>query len=199
MLTDQRHNGLLLLASAIWCGVALVLGSAAFARQTADKPKSAETQKGAVDEKTIRDLIEQLGDENFAKREEASKRLAAIGEPVRELVKKAAAASADAEVRQRAEEVLRALGLAALAVPDPVALAKKPSPADGLKRSDIPAEVLAKMGTGTGDAPKELVAVLGKPDAKYRVISISLSADGRYLATGGKDDHKAQLFDLQTG
>jgi WD40 repeat protein len=94
---------------------------------------------------------------------------------------------------------LIALGLPALAVPDPVVLAKKPTPADALKRSDIPAEVLSKMGKESGDAPKEIVAVLGRTDTKHLVISVSLTADGRYLATGGKDEHMAQIFDLQTG
>ena len=60
----------------------------------------------------------------------------------------------------------------ALPVPDALGLAKKPSAADAFKRSDIPAEVLAKMGSGKGDAPKELVAVLGKSDGKHLVISL---------------------------
>ncbi len=55
------------------------------------------------------------------------------------------------------------------------------------------------MGGGKGDAPKELVAVLGKAEAKYLVISLSLTPDGRYLATGGRDENKAELFDLKTG
>ena len=55
------------------------------------------------------------------------------------------------------------------------------------------------MGSGKGDAPQELVAVLGKADGKHLVTSLSLTADGRYLATGGFDENKVQLFDLKTG
>ncbi len=189
----------LLLVVAMLCGVGLLLQSALQAKQTTDLAKSADTQKGAVDEKTIRDLIKQLEDDSFEVREEATKRLTAIGDPARALVSKAAMDSPDAEVRQRAEQILRGMGVPALVVADALDLAKKPSFADAFKRSNIRAEVLAKMGSGRDDAPKELVAVLGKPEGKHLVISLSLSKDGRYLATGGQDESKAQIFDLKTG
>ena len=40
--------------------------------------------------------------------------------------------------------------------PHAVMLAKKTSAADSLKRSEIPADILAKLGTGNNDAPQEL-------------------------------------------
>jgi hypothetical protein len=47
-------------------------------------------------------LIQQLGSPRFADREAAGKRLQAIGEPAFEALRKAASASADPEIRQRA-------------------------------------------------------------------------------------------------
>jgi uncharacterized protein (TIGR03067 family) len=54
-------------------------------------------------------LIEQLGDDRFAKREAASSELAAIGEPALSALRKAAASSTDLEIRRRAEVIIRAI------------------------------------------------------------------------------------------
>src|SRR5262245_3453121 len=54
-------------------------------------------------------LINQLGDDAFAKREAASKELQAIGEPAADALRKASTSDADPEIRRRAEGVLRAL------------------------------------------------------------------------------------------
>jgi uncharacterized protein (TIGR03067 family) len=48
-------------------------------------------------------LIQQLGDEDYAKREEASQELEAIGRPALAELRKAAGSSADAEIRWRAK------------------------------------------------------------------------------------------------
>jgi WD40 repeat protein/serine/threonine protein kinase len=85
-----------------------------------------------------------------------------------------------------------------LPVPSAQALANKPSPADALKRADIPSDILAKLGTGNNDAARELVAVLGKV-GDPQVVGLSITGDGRYLATIGVLDSKALLFDLTDG
>ena len=54
-------------------------------------------------------LIKQLGDDDFAKREAASKELDALGEPALPALRKAAAASADLEIQRRAEQAVRAI------------------------------------------------------------------------------------------
>jgi uncharacterized protein (TIGR03067 family) len=54
-------------------------------------------------------LIKQLGDEEFARREEASKALDAIGEPALAALRKVAASSDDAEVRRRAASLVGAI------------------------------------------------------------------------------------------
>jgi WD40 repeat protein len=53
-------------------------------------------------------LVKQLGDDDFARREDASKRLIEIGQPALDALHKATACS-DAEVRRRAEEAVAAI------------------------------------------------------------------------------------------
>jgi hypothetical protein len=80
------------------------------ARQATDKDKSAQGEKQQVDQKAIQDLIRQLGEESYEKREAAHKSLEAIGSPALELLKKVASESSDAEVQQRAKELIRSIG-----------------------------------------------------------------------------------------
>jgi uncharacterized protein (TIGR03067 family) len=54
-------------------------------------------------------LINQLGDEQFAKREAASRELAAVGEPARAALKTAASSSDDSEIRWRSNRILKAM------------------------------------------------------------------------------------------
>jgi HEAT repeat protein len=72
---------------------------------------------GSSDKETnserIARLIKQLGDDEFEKREAASKALELIGEPALALLRRAARSSDDAEVRKRAECALRAIKLRA--------------------------------------------------------------------------------------
>jgi WD40 repeat protein len=73
------------------------------------KPTPQPTKKDAADEKTIRALIGQLGDDSFDRREDGSKRLTTIGEPALKLLRKAAKDGTDAEVRERARQVIEAI------------------------------------------------------------------------------------------
>lgn len=54
-------------------------------------------------------LIKQLGNDEFVKREAASKELDAIGVPSLDALRKAAASGGDEEVRRRAEQLVRAI------------------------------------------------------------------------------------------
>jgi WD40 repeat protein/serine/threonine protein kinase len=81
-------------------------------------------------------------------------------------------------------------------LPDPEELAKRPSPADALKREDIPKELLKKAGAGDPTkAHAQLVAVLAHYNGQ--IISVAISADGKYLASSGDD--KPKIWDLATG
>jgi hypothetical protein len=87
----------LMLACNLWEHTALV-----------EEPTDGQAPKPkTVDAKTIRQLIAQLSDDSFDKREAAHKRLAEIGMPALELLTKAAKETADAEVRAHAVSLLQ--------------------------------------------------------------------------------------------
>ncbi len=85
--------------------------------------------------------------------------------------------------------------IAKMPVPTADELAKKTSPFDAFKRTDIPAEVLAKLGSGNGETPNELVAVLGKA-GDPQVVRLALTSDGRSLLTMALANSKARMFDV---
>jgi hypothetical protein len=62
----------------------------------------------------IADLIRQLGDDDFERREAASEKLAAIGEPALPALRKAASTSADLEIRRRAQALIVKTGWVSL-------------------------------------------------------------------------------------
>jgi WD40 repeat protein len=75
---------------------------------------------------------------------------------------------------------------------DSVALARQTSPADALKRSNIPEELLKKAGGGDpANAPPDLVAVLAPPQpatpAEWIWYHVAISPDGKTLASAGSD------------
>jgi uncharacterized protein (TIGR03067 family) len=86
-------------------GILLIAQAATLA---ADSGKKKEAEK-------IDRLIEQLGDDDFEKREAASNELDSIGEPAASALRKAVASSQDAEIRRRAETIIGAIAARALA------------------------------------------------------------------------------------
>jgi uncharacterized protein (TIGR03067 family) len=74
----------------------------------ADSGKKKEAEK-------IARLVAQLGDDDFEKREAASKKLDSIGEPAVSALRKAVATSPDTEIRRRAETIIGAVAARALA------------------------------------------------------------------------------------
>jgi uncharacterized protein (TIGR03067 family) len=72
-------------------------------------PLRGGADKKGPDAERIVQLIRQLGDDNFRKREAASKQLTAIGEPALPALKKAAASDADAEIRRRARGIVQTI------------------------------------------------------------------------------------------
>jgi HEAT repeat protein len=74
----------------------------------AEEPEKKPSRKVPVDEKVleqIKELVAQLGHDDFAVREEATKKLSEIGRPAVPAVREAAK-SGDAEVRMRARRIL---------------------------------------------------------------------------------------------
>src|SRR3954463_9655615 len=101
-----RFVALLLSFSAVWCATARpgMLPIWLSASQAAQVSKA-----NGADEKTIRELINELSDDSFDKRETAHKKLLVIGGPALELLKKAKKDSGDAETRERAAEIIEAI------------------------------------------------------------------------------------------
>jgi hypothetical protein len=73
------------------------------------KGPTPDSKKENVDEKSIRALIAELGDDVFDKREKAHQRLLRIGGPAIELLRKASKESTDLEMRERAGQLAEAI------------------------------------------------------------------------------------------
>jgi hypothetical protein len=84
----------------------LAVGAFILRGVSAQDPNPDRKTKNTPDEKTIRALIAQLGDNAFEKREAADKQLAAIGLPALELLRKTAADGTDLEARERAAKLV---------------------------------------------------------------------------------------------
>jgi WD40 repeat protein len=86
-------------------------------------------------------------------------------------------------------------------VPDPLELAKRTSPADALKRENTPEQLLKQAGNGDAkNDPPELVAVLGGKDGHVgQVRAVSISPDGKTVASAGTGDKTIKLWNLGTG
>jgi WD40 repeat protein len=166
-----------------------------------DVKTKPQAQKHAVDEKTIRALIAQLGDDSFDKREAAGRRLADIGEPARKLLEQAAKENKDAEVRERAR----------LLVDDFITryfvevrhfggsegngtwITRVAVTRDG--RQAVAAGFAALRSWDLAGA-KEAVAFEAM-NARYS-WALAISPDGQRVIAGG-DDRMARVFDLKTG
>jgi serine/threonine protein kinase len=78
-------------------------------------------------------------------------------------------------------------------VPASEELARRPAPADALRREDIPPDLLEKAGGGDrAKAPPQLVAVFGEDrhaagDGRNHLNTVVFSPDGKTLAFGGID------------
>jgi uncharacterized protein (TIGR03067 family) len=93
---------------AILAAVAVLIPTAEAANLRAGPGKDTEAER-------IARLVKQLGDDDFAKREAASKELDGIGEPALPALRKAAS-NDDPEIRLRAERILRDIAARALAL-----------------------------------------------------------------------------------
>ncbi len=165
-------------------------------------PAAAAPPRGApARPPVIRELIEQLGDDNFRKREAAEKRLVAIGEPALELLLGAIKESTDAEVRRRARRVLRAIPRRPLeeirhfegqpANNGILSIQRVVVTPDGLRAVTGGGNGLRTWDLGTG----KLLRVFSEKDYAYAALAVS--ADGKRLILGG--GHVAHVFDLKTG
>ena len=93
---------------AVFCAAAAILLAAQAGTLRGDPGKPSERER-------IARLVQQLGDDSFAKREAAGKELDDIGEPALDALRKATASSADIEIRRRAERIAKGIAARLLA------------------------------------------------------------------------------------
>jgi WD40 repeat protein len=149
------------------------------------------------DDKEIERLVKQLGDDEFEKREEATRRLKEVGEPALDALYKAAA-SDDAEARRRARAILP--GIEDKVYGEPLCLTGHTSyvcrvvvSADGkrvLTSSDD--KTLRLWDADTGEQLRVFEGHTGS------VGGAALSPDGKYVLSGSHD-RTVRLWDAATG
>ena len=98
-----------LLGVVLLLGIVLLSECKLNADEPKPKPSAGESEsKSKANEKTeLARLIEQLGDQEFVKREAAGRALEAVGEPALDALVKAAKSNKDPEIRHRAENVIQ--------------------------------------------------------------------------------------------
>jgi WD40 repeat protein len=161
-----------------------------------------EPKKDAADEKTIRMLIQQLGDISFEKREAAAKRLAEIGEPALIPLENAAQKDSDPEVRTRATELGRVIDKSSL---------QEVRRFDGHKRDKYPIATRVAVSpdgkhivTAGGEMLRYWELESGKevaafgPVAQSGYYGLSISKDGKRVIAGG-GLNVVRVFELPSG
>jgi WD40 repeat protein len=153
--------------------------------------------RAAPDADEIARLVKQLGDDDFARREGASKRLAAIGEPALGALQKAAN-SDDAEVRRRAAELVA--GLESQLYGEQLRLTGH---SNVVTRVVVSADGQRLLSCGADQTLRLWDAATGKPLRVFEghhhiVLGAALSADGQRVLSGS-DDQTVRLWDAATG
>jgi WD40 repeat protein len=153
----------------------------------------------AADADEISKLIEQLGDDDLAKRREASKRLEAMGATALELLRKAEKDSVDPDVRLRAGLVIRTIqdkGWGEVRVIT--------GPARGYWLNRVAFSGDGKYAVAGGGAVilfdletgKEVQRVLEVGSARH---GLSMSKDGKLCLTGHTRDRTVHLVEVPSG
>jgi RNA polymerase sigma factor (sigma-70 family) len=182
-------------------GVATYSGLTSFRPAAADKP--ADGQSTTADEKAVRELIKQLGNDDFEKREAAHKRLVEIGEPALEMLRQAARESRDAEISQRATKAAREIARALFGevrhfeghtskVEGMNWVGRVTVTKDGRQAYSVGWDAVRCWDLESG----KQVAVFGEADGGYWAVSVS--GDGRLLIAGN-NNNLARVFDVKTG
>jgi WD40 repeat protein len=157
-------------------------------------------QPAKVSAEEISRLVDQLGDNAFAKRDQARRKLEAIGEPAIAALQKAAESADDFEIRKAAQAIIRTYetnisGLVhifgghgnrvnGVAISDDGKRALSASYDGGLRYWDLEKKSLIRLMTGHRGA----------------VQSVALSPDGKLALTGsGRGDFTMRLWNLDTG
>jgi WD domain, G-beta repeat len=190
-----------LVAGTILCSATLLLAGPASA-PLPQNTKSTEAQKSTADDKTIRDLIQKLGDDSFENREDAAKKLVAIGDPALELLRQAAKDSTDAEIRQRSEKLTREIRSLQLSLVRILGESRKMTAAP-MKRVEVTPDGKKVVACGSlGCYVLDIESgneLLFCGEVKQNAFALGLSPDSRRLLAGSPDHKVVRLYDLDTG
>jgi WD40 repeat protein len=176
----------------------LLLGLTALtaADEPANKGQSKEAKKASDEE--INRLVKDLGDDDFAKRSGARKRLEEIGAPALAILKKTAESADDVEVRSAAKGIIEALekknnGLVRTFEGHGERVNGVAIRSDGKRALSACWDgALRYWNLENGDMIKKLTGHNGL------INSVALSADGKRALTGS-GDRTMRLWDLETG
>jgi WD40 repeat protein len=173
----------------VWATACLALAAGA------GTPRAGEVKK---DPERIATLIRQLGDLKYAKREAASRELAAIGEPAWYPLRKAARTAADEEVRRRAGKLAAAMATRLF-----VEVRRFGGTVGGywLNRVAFTPDGRRAIATGGGvilydlSSGKELARVL---EFSFARPGLAISRDGRHFLTSHQNDRIVRLGDIKS-
>jgi WD40 repeat protein len=168
----------------------------ALAQENGTAPKNKTTE---VDEKTIRALIEKLGDGDFDVREAAQKQLTDVGEPALALLRTAAKNHADLEVRERLGQLIQKIGSSFF-----VEVRKFERKGYWTSRLVMAADGKHVVAV-SGGALRSLNLDDGKENVRFDFPSfpgntwgLGLSADGQRVIVAS-EDQVARIYNLKTG
>jgi WD40 repeat protein len=155
--------------------------------------RAAQKPVGGIDK-----WIERLGDDEFSRREEASRHLEKLGEAALKALRKAAKEHASAEVRSRAAELVRQIEkelrgeLLAFGNEAGYWLNRVAFTPDGRQAvATGGAVILYDLATG-----KELRR---SHELNFARLGLALSRDGKYFVTGHQFDNAVRMGEVQTG
>jgi len=179
------------------CFLVYVLATClALAQENGKAPQKKTTE---VDAKTIRTLIEQLGDGDFNVRETAQKQLTEVGEPALALLRTAAKNHADVEVRVRLRQLIQTIGNSFFV--EVRKFERKGYWTSRLVMAPDGKHVIAVSGSALRclnlDDGTEKVR-FDFPSFPGNSWGLSLSADGQRLIVAS-EDRLARIYDLKTG
>ena len=124
-------------------------------------------------------FIKQLGSDAFTEREEASKQLAAIGEPALEQLKQSADAN-DIEVRRRVRELIKAIEVPPFVVKGETAILGMALSPDGLRMLTVDADIVLRLWDA--HSGQELRLLVGHTES---ISSVAFSPHGAQAISGG--------------
>ncbi len=167
------------------------------------RPSDESEQLAVLPKNEVAELIKLLGDESLDKREAAEKALAAIGEPAMELLAKAARENPEADVKTRAQALVRSIGKSMLLQLQRFEGHNDEGPNQWPERIVVTADGKQAISTSKRflrswdlDSGKQIL-MFGEHN-NYVYYGLAVSPDARLVMAGGIDGI-VHLYDLQTG